>query len=205
MRSVAPMRTAKIGYIVMSALLILAGIVLIVHPSFSISVIGIATGVIMIIFGIFKLVGYFSKDLFRLAFQYDLAFGILLIALGAIVLLKPESVMNFICIAMGISVLADGLFKIQIAADSRRFGIKGWWIILASAIIAGIVGMVLVFRPSGSTQVLTVIFGISILADGLLNLVTVLTAVKIVKNQKPDVIETDYYAEYEEREDGFSS
>lgn len=205
MRSVAPMRTAKIGYIVLSVLLILAGIVLIVHPAFSISVIGIVTGIFMIVFGIFKLVGYFSKDLFRLAFQYDLAFGILLIALGAIVLLKPESVMNFICIAMGISVLADGLFKIQIAADSRRFGIRGWWLILTAAIAAGLVGLVLVFRPSGSTQVLTVIFGISMLADGVLNLVTVLTAVKIVKHQKPDIIDGDYYergyyADYEENE-----
>lgn len=186
MRSVTPMRIAKTGYIVLSVLLILAGVVLIVHPSFSISVIGIATGIFMIVFGIFKLVGYFSKDLFRLAFQYDLAFGILLIALGAIVLLKPESVMNFICIAMGISVLADGLFKIQIAADSRQFGIKGWWIILAAAIATGLVGLVLVFRPSGSTQVLTVIFGISMLADGVLNLITVLTAVKIVKHQIPE-------------------
>ncbi len=205
MRSVAPMRTAKIGYIVMSGLLMLAGIVLIIHPSFSISVIGIATGIVMIVFGIFKLVGYFSKDLFRLAFQYDLAFGILLIALGAIVLLKPESVMNFICIAMGISVLADGLFKIQIAADSKRFGIKDWWLILAAAVAAGLVGLVLVFRPSGSTQVLTVVFGISILADGLLNLITVLTAVKIVKHQRPDIIEDSYYVEYEEREDKFNS
>lgn len=195
MRSVAPMRIAKAGYIVLSVLLILAGMVLIVHPSFSISVIGITTGIFMIVFGIFKLVGYFSRDLFRLAFQYDLAFGILLIALGAIVLLKPESVMNFICIAMGISVLADGLFKIQIAADSRQFGIKGWWLILAAAVAACLVGLVLVFRPSGSTQVLTVIFGISMVADGVLNLITVLMAVKIVKHQKPDVIDGDYYEE----------
>jgi len=201
MRSVTLMRTAKIGCIVMSILLMLAGIVLIIHPSFSISVIGIATGIVMIVFGIFKLAGYFSKDLFRLAFQYDLAFGVLLMALGVIVLLKPESVMNFICIAMGISVLADGLFKIQIAADSKKFGIKGWWLILAAAVVAGLVGLVLVFRPSGSTQVLTVIFGISILADGLLNLITVLEAVKIVKHQMPDIIEDSYYVEYEERED----
>lgn len=193
MRSVAPMRIAKTGYIVLSVLLMLAGIVLIVHPSFSISVIGIATGILMIVFGIFKLVGYFSRDLFRLAFQYDLAFGILLIVLGTIVLLKPESVMNFICIAMGISVLADGLFKIQISADSRQFGIKGWWLILTAAVAACLVGLVLVFRPSGSTQVLTVIFGISMVADGVLNLVTVLAAVKIVKHQKPDIIDGEYY------------
>ena len=31
------------------------------------------------------------------------------------------------------------------------------------------------------------------LAEGILNLSTVITAVKIVKNQKPDVIDAEFY------------
>ena len=34
--------------------------------------------------------------------------------------------------------------------------------------------------------------GISLLSEGLLNISTVITAVKIVKNQRPDVIEIDF-------------
>ena len=96
MRSTAPMRVAKTGYIVMSAFFILAGIVFIVFPALSVKIIGRALGIAMLVFGAVKLVGYFSKDLFRLAFQYDLEFGVLLIALGAIVLIKPGNVMNFL-------------------------------------------------------------------------------------------------------------
>ena len=88
-----------------------------------------------------KLVGYFSRDLYRLAFQYDLEFGILLIALGVIVLLRTNGVMDFICIAAGVSILADGLFKIQIAIDARRFGIRDWWLILLLAVVTGGVGL----------------------------------------------------------------
>ena len=57
MRSVAPMRTAKIGYIVMSAALFILGIVLIVFPGFSASMLGIICGVMMILFGVIRLVG----------------------------------------------------------------------------------------------------------------------------------------------------
>ena len=53
-----------------------------------------------------------------LAFQYDLGFGLLLIALGILVLAKPAGVLDFIFIALGIAILTDGLFKVQIAVDS---------------------------------------------------------------------------------------
>ena len=145
MRSVTPMRVAKIGYIIMSVLLCVFGVLLIVVPDISLSVIGIVCGALFIVFGLVRLVGYFSKDLYRLAFQYDLAFGLLMIALGIIMLLSPESLMNFICIA-------------------------------------------LVARPSDSSRVLIMLMGVSMLCEGLLDLGTVITAVKIIKHQQPDVI-----------------
>ena len=89
MRSVLPMKAAKIGYIVLSVLYCILGILLFTMPDISLTAIGIILGVGMIVFGIVKIIGYFSKDLFRLAFQYDLAFGGLLIALGIIVLASP--------------------------------------------------------------------------------------------------------------------
>ena len=192
MRSVTPVKTAKIGYIVISALLCVLGIFFIVKPAFSISALGIICGIMLIIFGAVKLIGFFSKDLYRLAFQYDLAYGILLIVLGAMMLLRPESMMNFICIAIGISVLADGLFKVQIAMDSKKFGIRGWWLILIFAVLTGLGGSILILRPSTSSLFLTIFIGISMLAEGILNLITVLTTVKIIRHQQPDTIEIEY-------------
>lgn len=188
MRSVTPMRVAKIGYIIMSVLLCVFGVLLIADPDISLSVIGIVCGALFIVFGLVRLVGYFSKDLYRLAFQYDLAFGLLMIALGVIMLLSPESLMNFICIALGLSIFADGLFKVQIAIDSKRFGLSTWWLILALAVITVVVGIVLVARPSDSSRVLIVLMGVSMLCEGILDLGTVITAVKIIKHQQPDVI-----------------
>lgn len=192
-RSMTPMRVAKTGYIVMSAVFCVVGVLFIALPAQSAVIIGRVLGAAMAVFGVVKLVGYFSKDLYRLAFQYDLEFGILLIALGVIVLLRTNGVMDFICIAAGVAILADGLFKIQIAIDSRRFGIRDWWLIMVLAVVTGGVGLLLVFRPWESVQVLTVLLGAALLAEGVLNLCVALSAVKIVKNQQPDVIETDYF------------
>ncbi len=96
MRSVVPMKTAKIGYLVISVLFCVLGIVLIAAPGTSVVWLGRLLGIGMIVFGAIKLVGYFSRDLFRLAFQYDLAFGILLIALGIVTLARPGGAMSFL-------------------------------------------------------------------------------------------------------------
>lgn len=192
-RSVTPMRAAKTGYVVMSIVFCVVGFLFIALPARSAVMIGRVLGAAMAAFGAVKLVGYFSRDLYRLAFQYDLEFGILLIALGVIVLLRTNGVMDFICIAAGVSILADGLFKIQIAIDARRFGIRDWRLILLLAVVTGGVGLLLVFRPWESVQVLTVLLGAALLAEGVLNLCVALSTVKIVKNQRPDVIETEYF------------
>lgn len=189
MRNVTPMKLAKNGYIVMSIALMLAGIFLIVWPAWALKAVEVIFAVAMITFGVIKLIGYFSKDLFRLAFQYDLAFGLLLILLGVIALVKPGDELSLVLIATGIAVLGDGLFKIQIAIDAKEFGIKKWWLIFAAAILTGMIGLILVFRPAESAVVLAVILGITFLLDGILSLITVFTVVKIVDHQRPDIID----------------
>ena len=186
MRSVAPMRVAKIGYIAVSAALCFFGVLLIVKPEISLAGFGLFTGIVLIIFGIIKIVGYLSRDLYRLAFQYDLACGILVIALGIMVILEPNDVIETICIAVGITFLMDGLLKIQISIDAKTFGIRQWWLILSVALLTVVIGVLLVFRTSGSVRALMVLLGISLLADGIMNLTTVLSTVKIIHHQYPD-------------------
>ena len=192
-RSTIPMWVAKVGYIVMSLVFCAAGAACIVNPSLSAAVIGRVLGVSMILFGAVKLVGYCSRDLYRLAFQYDLGFGLLLIALGALVLLRPAEVRDFLLTALGIAILTDGLYKVQIAVDAKRFGVSAWWLTLVLAVAAGTVGLALVFRPWDSARLLTILLGAALVAEGILNLCVAISTVKIVNHQRPDVIEVTSY------------
>ena len=60
------------------------------------------------------------------------------------------------------------------------------------AILAVVVGILLVFRTAERVRTLMVLLGISLLADGILNLTTVLTTVKIIHHQFPDIIAVEY-------------
>ena len=190
MRSVTPMRAAKTGYIVMSVLMAVLGGVLIVYPDALAPSLCTVMGIAAAAFGAVKIVSYFSKDLFRLAFQHDLAGGILLMILGITGAARPELLLKFIGIVFGICVLTDGLLKIQVALDAKAFGVSKWWLILTAAVLTGTAGFFLMIDPVESAAVAATVLGISLLAEGALNLITVLTAVKIVRNQMPDDVIT---------------
>lgn len=195
MRSTKPVWTAKFGYIVSSLLLCALGAALIVHPSFSATVLCALMGALLICYGIFKVIGYWSKDLFRLAFQFDLAFGILMIAVGLIMVIRPSQMLTLVNLVIGILVLADGLFKIQIALDSKAFGIKAWWLIMALAAAAVVLGILLMVDPFASSALLMILLGISLLAEGILNFCVMICTVKIMKNQIPDTTKLQHEEE----------
>lgn len=60
MRSVIPMRIAKTGYIIMSIVFCVVGILFTSCPELSVKMIGRVLGAAMIVFGCIRLVGYFS-------------------------------------------------------------------------------------------------------------------------------------------------
>lgn len=185
-------KTAKTGYITFSVLLGLLGIFLIAVPDFSVALAAKICGVTLAAFGVFKIIGYFSKDLYRLAFQYDLAFGILLIIIGAVMLFRAGSVIHFICAVVGVYILADGLMKIQIALDSKRFGLHSWIWILTMAVLTCIAGLIMLCRPAESIRFLMILFGISLLSEGILNLLTAITAIKLRNKNIIDLKPSDY-------------
>lgn len=191
MRSVRPMQVAKTGCIVMSVLFCALGALLLFMPELSASLIGVLIAAMLIVFGLIKLTGYFSRDLYRLAFQYDLAIGTLLVALGLMLLTKPGRAMDFMCLILGIAVASDGFFKVQMSLDAKRFGLSTWWLILILGVIAGIAGLAAAFHPVEGTKVLMMLLGASLLAEGLLTLSVTLCAVKIIRDQRKDEIEID--------------
>ena len=173
-------RAAKAGSLILSLLLCALGLLLMLKPDLSAVAIGIIVGCVLIAFGVVKLIGYYSKDLYRLAFQFDLAFGLFLLVLGLVVLLRPQLAMSTLCVILGVEIVADCLFRIQTALDAKRFGLGSWWLILLLAVLAGAGGVLMVMSPMSGALTLTVLLGVSLLAQGILNLGVTLCAIKIM-------------------------
>ena len=130
MNSSGTLKIARNGYIVMAVIFCALGIFLMVNPTKAMKIICVLAGILFIADGIIKIIGYFSRDFYCLAFQFDLAFGILLMAVGVIMIARKNFAVDLIFSVFGILILADALFKIQMSVDAKRFGLVQWWQIL---------------------------------------------------------------------------
>lgn len=191
-RSVFPMQVAKYGYILISAAFCVAGIGTLFAPTPKTATIGLFFGIAMLVFGVIKLIGYFSRDLFRLAFQNDLQFGILLVILGVITLVTRENIVSFLCVAYGISMVADGLFRAKTALEAKNFGIRSWWLTMLLSVLTGIVGILIIVCPQTAIAMAQTLLGLSLLIEGGLSLSVAIGMVKIIDHQKPDVIDVEF-------------
>ncbi len=140
-------KRAKQAYISISAVMILLGIILILFPKISALALCYIVGGLMGIFGIIRLAGYFSKDLFRLAFQFDLVLGIFSLLVGILVILHPSHILAAVPVIVGVFVTIDGVFKVQTVFDVRRFGMKRWWDVLVLALLTCAAGIFLIIDP----------------------------------------------------------
>ncbi len=184
-------RAAKNFYIACSVVLSVIGILLISWPAMPIKAAVITLGVVLLVYGTEKILGYFSRDLYHLAFQFDLALGIFVALIGLVVLLRPQSALPLIAIIVGLLVVVEGVFKIQTSVEAQRFGLARWWLILIGAILSTGLGLLLLFDAFQDETLMTFV-GIALLIDGLQNLFNALYTIKIMGSKdKKGYVDSD--------------
>ena len=156
-------KLACTGYILISIVFYITGFLCIVNPELMQLHGRTLAGAILIAYGIIKIIGYFSKDLYCLAFQYDFACGIFLIVLAIATLcigtrFKDSSLLA----ALGILVLLDSLLSIQTALDSKKFGLSSWKYILIISIVTGTFGVLVILKNTLTFA------GFALLAEGFM-------------------------------------
>lgn len=182
-------KEAKRAYMILSGIFMLVGLCLTIWPEISIVTFCYVLGGLCVVYGIIRLVGYFSKDQYRLAFQFDLALGIFVLVFGIILLFHPRPIIALLPVVIGLYIAIDSVFKLQTALDAKRFGMPRWWLMLILAIVAGGFGILLVFNPFEGAALFMRLIGITLIIDGIQNLWAALALVKVEK--RPGVIEAE--------------
>ena len=192
-------RYLKGAFLILSVGFMAGGACLLIHPDISAVTICMALGVLSILYGAVRLAGYFSNDLYRLAFQFDLAVGILSILIGLILLLHPDRVLVYLPIVTGVFILVDSVLRLQTAMDAKHFGMGKWWGILLVSLGGAALGTLLLLRPFESGLTLVRLLGLTLLLDGGENLLTGLFTVKVPRRSSADVINGEFTIEDDPR------
>lgn len=181
------MQQAKRFYILLSVAITLLGLVVAIWPIASLYTICYLIGAVSILFGVVKLISYFSRDGAGWVFQFDLALGALAVVLGLILCFHPGNVLSLLQFIIGLFILVDGLVKLRTALDARRMGLNRWWSILVAALLSVGAGLLLVFNPFAGARALMTLLGITLIIEGVQNLYVVLYTTRHFRQQPDDI------------------
>lgn len=182
-------KTLKVIFALSSVGLMALGVCLLIWPGISATVICAILGALAILYGAVRLAGYFCNDLYRLAFQFDLAVGILCILVGGVLLLRTQRVLVLLPLLIGAFLLVDSVLRLQTAMDARAFGMGKWWVILAAAVLGAAIGIWLLIQPGRGAFDLARLLGLALVVDGGENLLACLYTVKTPRRSAAVVVE----------------
>lgn len=167
--------------ILLSSLYMLLGIPLIIWPVQAAMVICYLLGAVCAVYGLVRAIMYFTKT--GLQGGFGLALGVILIFLGVALLFAAESVIKIFSIFVGIVILAHTVLRLKLAFEIKRANPDaGWQLLLIFAIITFAIGVLLIINPfaSDTSNAATIIAGIALFVDGVMDMYGMIKASKII-------------------------
>ena len=175
------LKKAKRTYLLLAAVDLLLGLCLIVWPRISASALCVIAGILLLAAGAVDIALYFNGDSYGVPFGFNLASGLFSALLGVVLLLNPANAALLLPIFVGVFVILDAAFTLQVAIDLKRAGISRWWTILLLSAVSFIMGALLLFNPFAGETALMLFMGITLVADAVENIWTVCYTARMVK------------------------
>ena len=142
-------------------------------PGLTVSILGTSIGIGMLVLGMTHIVIYFTRDHMESVLHMDLTYGVVFAAFGAFMLFHSDFVEIALPFAVGVLLLIGAMIKLQYAVDMKRMDMSRWKILLVFVIIMAIMGLLLIYNPF-SMQVLVYYIAVSLILEGLLNILSIL-------------------------------
>ncbi len=173
------MFTAAILYIIM-------GLGLIIFNQSAMTAVCYIAGVAGIIYGAIRLFMFFSDTDKALAEGTSMVSGGIFLILGLMLVIRASYIVTIFAVLIGIAIAIDSIIKLQTALDMKRLGQNKWKALLISALVMLVISIVLLFDPWQGSKFIAVVMGIALIADAILNLISVWAASKApVPTEKP--------------------
>jgi uncharacterized membrane protein HdeD (DUF308 family) len=151
-------------FMALGILLIVAGVAAIAFPLVSAIAVTILLGWILLACGGLHLIQAFSLGEWR-DFLLRSSIGLLYLVSGGLLALFPLSGIITLTILLAALFLAEGVLEILIAVGMRR--IAGWGWLLASGVVAFVVGLLIAFGlPSSANWAIGLLTGINLISSG---------------------------------------
>lgn len=152
---------------------VLIGALLLINPVGFTSAVLIALGVLLVLLGGARLVGYFRAAPELAARSGGLVTGLLFVLAGLFCIFRWDwFVLTFpiLTVVYGVLTVVNGINKLQWAVDALRLGQQYWYIAMIGAAVTLVFGGLIVFNPFAATDVLWTFLAVSLLVEAVLDI-----------------------------------
>ena len=165
------LRRIRVNFVVTAVLTLILGILLITSPGTAMRTVFLLVGWTLVISGAASLLtALLSKG--QPVGQGDLVLGLVQVATGLVVLMRPGFLMSLAGIVVGFVLLIHGIHDVQHARESKALGYE-WKLSMGVGIAAVVMGVIVMINPFSTLETLLRIAGIFLLVDGLADLLMV--------------------------------
>lgn len=174
---------------------IVLGLVLVVWPDRSVSLMCALLGGALLIFGLLYILGWFAGKRRAGSPAVMVIPGVVLAGLGVWLMTSSEMVVALIQYVFGAVMLFHGVLDLQgaISLVGRRYA--RWWLDLVLAALTLGLGAVILINPFGTFAALVMLIGVSLIYDGVSDLLLIGRLSRAFRDVeqavKGDVIETE--------------
>lgn len=175
------LKAIRNSLVLLALLYIVLGVVLILFPATSLNLACLLIGAVTLLYGVVRIFGYTRAGEGE-ASRLELAFGIVLAALGVFLLVCPQLLVSLIPIALGAYLLVDSFSAIKRSLDWKSLGFSRWWVSFLVALVLALFGLVMILRPFTLVANLVVFIGVGFLFDGVFTLVQLIVNERAFRN-----------------------
>lgn len=158
-----------IGSIILNVLFLIFGFILYMNPRTSLETLGVFLGIYLVIFGIFSIVEYLSKEVKPL-YGLNLIWGIIAIIIGLFAIINPLKLSTILTLALGIYLIVLAISKTIEAFKLKKLKYDGWLLMLVIAIILLVFSIFIIINPIISAMEITEVAGIFIILASILEI-----------------------------------
>ncbi len=174
-------------FVLINAGIVLLGILLVVYPAQSKEIICRALGAVLSVWGVFKIIDYIKLRHNEIFGSFALVQGCALLGFGVYILIQPNVLAAFITAALSIILFIGAVLKLQYALEFSKYDSKGRWFQAAAAIVMIIASVISFVNPFGeASNILMMFIGISLIIDGVWDLLTIAYISKTFKEAKEE-------------------
>ena len=157
-------------YLVITIVSLVVGIMLLVNPLMSITIVCYLIGAGFIVGGILSIRRANLQRDVGIPSTITFGLGILAILAGFFVVVGRNAIVSMVPFFFGLALVIDGVFKLTAGVDLRSSQVNKWESVSVTAVITIILGIIVIIHPFGVGVAMTRILGLFLVLNGAANL-----------------------------------